>query len=367
MPSGGPGTPTDRNPAMLVASEGESKGYWRSVWKHYRKHRSGLVGLSIFLVLISVAFGGHLLAGGLPIACKYKGEVTFPAVVATFHKIPGATYLKDMPKPFRFPQFNAKAEVPLDREGWAVWPLVPWDPNEVDSSNRLKGPSRIHPLGTDEVGRDVLSRLIHATAIAMLVGFISMGIATVIGLILGSIAGYLGGWNDIWISRLVEVFICVPVFYVILIVLLLTEPGPYKVMVVIGLFGWTGIARYVRAEFLKLKNLEYAMAARALGASTPRIIFRHLLPNSLAPVLVVVAFGVAGAIFVESGLSWLGFGVMPPTPTWGSLLRAGFDNLRVAPHLIFPPSIAIFVAVLTFNLIGDALRDVTDPRLTGSA
>jgi peptide/nickel transport system permease protein len=272
-----------------------------------------------------------------------------------------------MPKPFRFPQFNAKREVPKDRDGWAIWPLVPWDPLEVEPGERLKAPSKVHLLGTDELGRDVLSRMIHATTIAMLVGFISMGIATVIGIVLGAFAGYTGGWVDITISRVIEVFISVPVFFVVLIVLVLFEPGIYKVMVVLGVFGWTGIARYTRAEFLRQKHLDYATAARALGATTPRIVFRHILPNSLAPVLVVIAFGIAGAILAESALSWLGFGVMPPTPTWGTILRAGFDNLGIGPHLLFPASIAIFVTVLTFNLIGDALRDVTDPRLTGSA
>jgi peptide/nickel transport system permease protein len=356
-----------RNPEMATASEGESRGYWRSVWKHYRKHRGGMLGLSIFLFLLFVAVFGHLLAGNLPVVCRYKGAVSFPAVVATFHKIPGASSLVSMPKPFRFPQFNAKREVPKDRDGWAVWPLVRWGPNDVEPGERLKGPSDAHLLGTDEVGRDVLSRMIHGTAVAMLVGFISMGIATTIGLVLGALAGYLGGWVDIGISRVIEVFICIPVFYVVLIALQLFEPGIYKVMVILGLFAWTGIARYARAEMMKQKTLDYAMAARALGASTNRVMFRHLLPNSLAPVLVVVAFGVAGAIFAESALSWLGFGVMPPTPTWGTILRSGFDNIRVAPHLLFPASIAIFVAVLTFNLIGDALRDCTDPRLTGSA
>jgi peptide/nickel transport system permease protein len=366
MPEGNPDLDA-RNPEMKTASEGESKGYWRSVWKHYRKHRGGMVGISIFAFLLVVAFCGNLIAGGLPIACRYKGTTYFPAVVATLHKVPGASYVVDMPKPFRFPQFNAKKQVPKDKEGWALWPPVPWDPNEVEPGERLKPPSKVHLLGTDEVGRDVLSRLIHATSIAMLVGFISMGIATVIGLTLGALAGYHGRWVDIGISRLIEIFICIPAFYVVLIVLVLFEPGIYKVMVVIGIFGWTGIARYARGEMMKQKNLDYAVAARALGAGTTRVIFRHLLPNSLAPVLVVIAFGFAGAIFVESGLSWLGFGVMPPTPTWGNILRSGFDNIRVAPHLLFPASAAIFIAVLTFNLIGDALRDATDPRLTGSA
>lgn len=367
MPSAPPAPGPERNPVMLTASEGQSKGYWRSVWKHYRKHRGGMVGLCIFLFLVVVGFGANLFAGGLPIVCMYKGTVSFPAVVATVHKIPGASHVIDMPQPFRFPQFNAKREVPRDKDGWAVWPPVPWGPNDVEPGARLKGPSKEHLLGTDEVGRDALSRLIHGTSIAMLVGFISMGIATIIGLTLGALAGYHGGWVDLGISRIIETFICIPVFYVVLIVLSLFEPGIYKVMVILGLFAWTGIARYARGEMMKQKTLDYAMAARALGARTPRIIFRHLLPNSLAPVLVVVAFGVANAIFAESGLSWLGFGVMPPTPTWGTILRSGFDNIRVAPHLLFPASAAIFIAVLTFNLIGDALRDCTDPRLTGSA
>ena len=356
-----------RNPEMKEASEGESRGYWFGVWKRYRRRPSGMIGLASLAFLLTVAFFTPLFAGGRPIACRYKGEIYFPAVVETLHKVPFLEDLKPMPKPFRFPSFNARAEVPKDREGWAVWPLVPWDPNETEPLGKLQPPSTVHRLGTDELGRDVLSRMIHATPIAMLIGFVSMGIATAIGLCLGSIAGYRGGWTDIALSRVVELFICVPVFYVILTSLALLRPSIWNVMILLGFFMWTSIARYTRGEFLKQKNLDYAVAARALGASSGRIIFRHLLPNSLAPVLVVVAFGVAGSIFIESGLSWLGFGVMPPTPTWGNILRSGWDNLRVAPHIIFPPSAAIFVAVLTMNLIGDALRDVTDPRLTGSA
>jgi peptide/nickel transport system permease protein len=358
-------TETAAAPARPAA---KSAGYWRSAARRFRKHPSGMVGFSIFCLLMILSLFTPLIAGGQPIVAKYKGEIYFPAVVQTFHKIPFADAVYDVPKPFRFPSFNAKRDIRTDEGDWAVWPLVPWDPNEADAVARLEKPSAKHTLGTDEVGRDVLARMIHATPLAMLIGFVSMGIATFIGLVAGAIAGYTGGKADMVISRIIEVFICVPSFYVILIVLLLaTRPSIWYVMIVIGVFGWTGIARYTRAEFMKLKSLDYATAARALGESDSRIIFRHLLPNALAPVLVVVAFGVAGAIFVESGLSWLGFGVMPPTPTWGNILRSGWDNLRVAPHLIFPPSFAIFLAVLTLNLIGDALRDVTDPRLTGSA
>ena len=363
----GPPPPDARNPAMAEASLGESKGYWRGVWRRYRRNVTGMVGLCILAFLLAVAFFTPLFAGGRPIACRYKGELHFPAVVEVLHKVPFAKDHVPLSKPFRFPQFNAKREVPKDKEGWAVWPLVPWDPTENSPLRKNEAPSEEHRLGTDELGRDVFARMIHATPIAMLIGFVSMGIATVIGLFVGSVAGYRGGWMDVALSRVIELFQCVPVFYVILAVLTLLRPSIWNVMIVLGLFFWTSIARYTRAEFLKQKGLDYAIAARALGAAERRVIFRHILPNTLAPVLVVVAFGVASAIFVESGLSWLGFGVMPPTPTWGNILRSGFDNLRVAPHIIFPPSIAIFVAVLTMNLIGDALRDVTDPRLTGSA
>lgn len=343
------------------------EGYWGAVWRRYRRHKTGMCGFVLFVLLAGAAFFAPVIASGQPVVCKYKESIYFPAVVDTFHNIPGANWIYAKPKPFRFPQFNAKKEIDPKRGDWAVWAPIPWDPAEVDLVNKLLPPSKHHVMGTDELGRDVAARMIHATGIAMLVGFIAMGIATVIGLILGSVAGYLGGWWDIVISRLLEVFICIPPFYVILIILTILPPSIYNVMIVLGVFRWTSIARYVRGEFMKLKNLDYALAARALGASDGRIIFRHVLPNALAPVLVVVAFGVATAIFVETGLSWLGFGVMPPTPTWGNILRTGYDNLRVAPHLIFPPSIAVFVTVLTMNLIGDALRDVTDPRLVSSA
>src|SRR5690349_4509625 len=201
MRDGAPPADAGRNPEMKAASEGESRGYWRSVWKHYRRHPSGVVGLVVFTILLAVGLGAHLLAGGLPIACKYEGKVSFPAVVATFHKIPGAKSIWPMPKPFRFPQFTAKESLPEDKEGWAIWPLVPWDPNEVDPIRKLEPPGKEHLLGTDDVGRDVLARLIHATSIAMLVGFISMGIATAIGLPLGALAGFHGGGMDIGVSR----------------------------------------------------------------------------------------------------------------------------------------------------------------------
>ena len=354
---------TDEQPLQPA----KQPGYWTNVWKRYKKHPTGMLGLALFGVLLFIAVFTPLVAGRQPIVASHNGEMHAPALKQVLHKIPGAETMFPLSKPFRFPTFEPKEDLDYDNGDWAVWPLIPWGPNETYPLDKLEAPSAVHLLGTDEVGRDVASRMIHGTPIALMIGFVSMGIATILGLSSGALAGYLGGKWDIVISRVIEVFICVPLFYVILVALLIYEPSIWSLMVVLGLFGWTGIARYTRAEMMKLKGQDYALAARALGASTPRIVFRHLLPNALAPVVVVIAFGVAGAIFAESGLSWLGFGVPPPQATWGNILRSGWDNLRVAPHLIFPPSIAIFIAVLTMNLIGDALRDVTDPRLTGSA
>ncbi|MCH2582913.1 MAG: ABC transporter permease, partial [Planctomycetes bacterium] len=215
-------------------------------------------------------------------------------------------------------------------------------------------------LGTDELGRDVMARLVYGTQVSMRVGFISMGIAALIGLCLGATAGFYGGWPDIVISRIIEIFMCFPVFFLILAIIAVLPPRIENIMIIIGLTRWVGIARLTRGEVLRLRELEYTAAAKALGARPERIIFRHLLPNALAPAMVSITFGIAGAILVESGLSWLGFGVQAPNPSWGNILRDGY-NLKAA-HMIMPACAAIFIAVLSFNLIGDTLRDVIDPR-----
>jgi peptide/nickel transport system permease protein len=343
-----------------------SPGYWKKVFTRFRRHRTGLVGLAIFCVLFCLAFFAPLLAGNQPIACIYKGSTYFPAVVDVFHKIPGASYVYSKPKPFGFPSFNAKRQLTEAKGEWAWWPPIPYGPNEVDPEIRLEPADGKHSLGTDDVGRDIASRMIHASSISIQVGFLSMGIATIIGLFIGALAGYAGGWVDVVVSRLIEIVMCFPTFFLILSILVWLPPSIYNVMIVIGCTAWTGIARYVRAEFMRLRTLDYAIAAQALGASGFRIAFRHLLPNSLAPVLVVVTFGIAGAILTEAALSFLGFGVMPPQPSSGNILYQAYANIRTAPHMLWPPCIAIFISVLGFNLIGDAFRDVTDPKLYGS-
>ena len=241
--------------------------------------------------------------------------------------------------------------------------VSPHDPNQFHLKRVLEGPSWNHLLGTDELGRDVLARMIYGAQISLKVGFVAVGIATLIGIVLGALAGYYSGWVDAVIMRLVDIMLCFPAFFLILAVIALLEPSIWNIMIVIGLTSWMGVARLVRAEFMGLKNREFVSAARVLGASDYRIIFRHLMPNAMAPVLVSATLGVAGAILTESALSFLGIGVQPPTPSWGNILTAGKDNIEVAWWLSVFPGLAILVTVLAYNLLGEGLREALDPRL----
>lgn len=345
-----------------ASDTGESLGFWRLTWRRFRRYKLGMAGLVIVLCLFLVGFLAPLLANEQPILCRYDGSLYFPGLVDTLRRIPFASYVFEKDEPFNQATFFFRESYDPSRGDWALWPPVPYGPRETPA-DPLQGPSAEHWLGTDDAGRDVLARLIHGTGVSMRVGFISMGIAAFVGLLLGSMAGYFRGGIDIVISRIVEIFMCFPTFFLIVAVLAWFPPRIENVMVVIGLTRWVTVARYARGEFLKLREQEYAQAARALGASHLRIIFRHLLPNSLAPVMVSITFGIAAAILVEAGLSWLGFGVQPPQPSWGNILRSGYDNIYTAAHMVPPACAAIFVAVLSFNLVGDALRDVIDPRL----
>lgn len=241
--------------------------------------------------------------------------------------------------------------------------ITPFDPNEIDRRYVLTPPSASHPLGTDDLGRDVLSRMIYGSRISLSVGFIAVGIATIIGMLFGAIAGYYGGWTDRIIMRFIDIMLSIPTFFLVLAVIAFIGPGIYNIMIIIGLTSWMGVARLIRAEFLSLKEREFVLAAKALGASDMRIILRHIMVNSLAPVFVSAILGIASAILVESALSFLGIGVQPPTPSWGNMLTAGKDNIEIAWWLSVFPGIAILITVLSYNLFGEGLRDALDPRL----
>ena len=241
--------------------------------------------------------------------------------------------------------------------------LAPYDPGEINVKEVLMPPNMLHFMGTDQLGRDILSRVIWGSRISLKVGFVAIGISTLIGTLLGAIAGYYRGWVDSIIMRLVDVMLCFPAFFLILAVIALLEPSIWNIMVVIGVTGWMGVARLVRAEFLSLREREFVLAAKAIGSSDVRVIFLHILPNALAPVLVSATLGVSGAILTESALSFLGIGVQPPIPSWGNILSAGKDNIEIAWWLSLYPGLAILATVLAYNLLGEGLRDVLDPRL----
>jgi peptide/nickel transport system permease protein len=240
--------------------------------------------------------------------------------------------------------------------------IAPWDPNRPDVRKILDPPSARHLLGTDQLGRDVLSRMLFGARVSLAVGFVSVGIAATIGILLGSAAGYHGGAVDASIMRVVDLMLVFPRFFLLLAVLAFLKPSIWTIMAVIGLTGWMGVARLVRAEFLALKEREFVVWSQSVGASASRIIWRHILPNAMAPVLVAMTLGIPAAILTESGLSFLGLGVQPPAPSWGTMLNAAQQFLEQAPWMAYWPGLAIFLLALSFNLAGDGLRDVLDPR-----
>ena len=241
--------------------------------------------------------------------------------------------------------------------------LAPFDPNELHLDDILLAPCATYPLGTDRLGRDVLSRLLYGGQVSLWVGFVAVGISISIGTALGLVSGYFRGIADEIIMRGVDVMLCFPSFFLILAVVAFLEPSLTNIMVVIGLTSWMGIARLVRAETLSLRERDFVSAARLSGVSTKNILLRHILPNALAPVTITAILGIGGAILTESGLSFLGLGVQPPQASWGNMLMEGKAVIEDAPWLSLFPGLAILLTVLGYNLLGESLRDMLDPRL----
>ncbi len=240
--------------------------------------------------------------------------------------------------------------------------IAPYDPNYIDVKAILLDPSMQHWMGTDGLGRDVLSRMLFGGRISLLVGLVAVGISTAIGILLGALAGFYRGWVDTFIMRIVDVMLSIPSFFLILAVIAFLTPSIINIMIVIGLTSWMGVTRLVRAEFLSLNEREFVMASRTLGAKNARLIFTHLLPNSLTPIIVSAVLGVAGAVLMESGLSFLGLGVQAPQASWGNILTDGKEYIQFAWWLSLFPGLAILITVLGYNLLGEGLRDALDPR-----
>lgn len=319
-----------------------AQGYWSNVWREFRRNRFALAGLSIVAVLFVIALLAPLIANDRPYVFVDGGRAYFPL----FKDYPA---LKDVN--FR-----------TTRGSFSVMPPIPYSYSAYDLDAIVLPPSARHVLGTDEQGRDLAARMVYGTRVSILVGFIAVFIYVSIGIVVGAVAGYYGGRTDMLISRFIEIVMCFPTFFLILTILALVGPSLTSVMVVIGLTGWTGIARIVRGEFLKLREADYVTASRALGAGDARIIMRHVLPNALAPVLVSATFGIASTILIESSLSFLGFGVQPPTPSWGDILSQSRDFMDFAWWLTLIPGFAIFITITSYNLVGEGFQDAIDPK-----
>jgi peptide/nickel transport system permease protein len=428
-------------PEISIQKPEIKKGFWQNVKKQFVKNRLAVFSFRIILLLIFIALFADFIANEKPLVAKYEGSIQFPVLKSYAIDLGFAEW------PENLQNVNWR-EVEFD---WVIYPPVPYLPKNIDFANaqsvgpfaeqRVKSTRWRHWMGTDELGRDVLAGMIHGTRIALLVGLVSMSIASFIGILLGSLAGYYGDnklkvsrgrifltitffliglfyafgsrkyilqdaiglsfmqfiWElfvslfililivgignvianllkkisffnkkitigvDIIISRLIEVMVSIPTLFLIIAIIAIAKPSIFIVMAIIGLTSWTGIARFIRGELLRVRSLEYIEAAHALGFSEFRTIFRHAIPNALSPVLIAIAFGIASAILIESTLSFLGIGVPAETMTWGSLLSSARQSSSAWWLAVFP-GFAIFITVTIYNLVGEGLTDALDPR-----
>jgi len=330
--------------------------YWSLVKHQFKKNKLAMISLYIVFILVFLALTADFLASSKPLYAVYKGETYFPVI---------KDYLNDLGLSRWDPELINVSWKELDNQGKlesVVWAPVPYGPREIDLANVYTSPEGDHYLGTDGIGRDLLAGLIHGSRVSLSVGFIAAGIALLIGIVLGSLAGFFGGKVDLTIMRFVEIMVTFPLFFLIITIVAIYGSSIWYIMAAIGFTSWTSDAKLIRGEVLKVRNMEYITAANSIGLPNKQIIFRHVLPNAIAPVLVSGAFAIAGAILTEAALSYLGFGVAATTVTWGSLLNEARGASNAWWLAIFP-GFMIFMAVVSYNLIGEGLRDALDPRL----
>ncbi|MBN1277482.1 MAG: ABC transporter permease [Deltaproteobacteria bacterium] len=382
--------------------------YGELVWNEFKKSRLSVACLIFIIFLFIVAVLAPFLANDKPYFIVIEGKTYFPlfrglkatdysVFLATFTAIVllllirhnrrtldpsvrGGVLIKQVGAaagilltgiiviqvlvPHRLDAQDYKSMIASGRAEKAVFAPIPYGYARTDLQSREQPPSPEHWLGTDDVGSDVLCRLIHGSRISLSVGFVAVGISSIIGIIIGAILGYFGGRVDFIGMRIVEIMMAIPTFFLIITIVAFFPRSLFNIMFIIGITSWTGDARFIRAEFFKLRGQDFVLAARSLGLPLRSILFRHMLPNGITPVLVNATFGIAGAIFIEAALSFLGFGVAPPTPSWGQMLSLGVSTTgRFLWWLTLFPGLAIFFTVLSYNLVGEALRDAIDPRL----
>lgn len=315
--------------------------------RRFKKKRMAMFSFYMIVALVLIGVLAPLIANDAPIVMVRDGQLQFPGLG-------------------KYPQYRSTDWEDPDFEwSFAVFPIMRQSPVKSNLAERLEPPSKVHWFGTDDLGMDVFARIIWGTRISMSIGIVAALITLIIGTAMGALAGYFGGWVDMVISRFIEVMMCFPTFFLILAVIAILPPSIYNIMIVIGLTKWTGIARLVRGEVLKVKNLDYIKAAKVNGTRSSGILIRHVIPNSIMPALISAMFEVAGAILVESSLSFLGFGVQAPTPSWGAIIHVAQDYILTdtGQWLSWFPAIAIFITVTTYNLLGQSIRDAADPRL----
>ncbi len=382
--------------------------YGQLVWQQFSKNRTNLVCMWFIIILFTIAVLAPFIANDKPLIIHINGKVHFPlfdtlsandysvflaaitgitlvslirrnsrkvdpflrsgvlwkqVLICTGILLVGIILLQIF-FPRKLDATDYRSMIASGKASDAIFPLVPYGYGRTDIKVSQKPPSNEHWLGTDDVGSDVLCRLIHGTRISLSVGFVAVGISSVIGIVFGAIMGYFGGKIDFLGMRLLEIMMSVPTFFLIITIVAFFPRSLLNIMIIIGITSWTDDARFIRAEFFKLRNQDFVQAAISLGLPLRSILFRHMLPNGIAPVLVSITFGVAGAIFIESALSFLGFGVAPPTPSWGQMLSTGVSTTgEFLWWLTLFPGFAIFLTVTAYNLLGEGLRDAIDPKL----
>ncbi len=382
--------------------------YGELVWKEFTKSRLSVISLAFIILLFIVAVLAPFLANDKPFFIIIDGQTRFPlfkGLKATDYSVflasmagiiqlllikrnrhlldpsvRGGVLFRQISviagivlagiiliqvfMPYRLDAEDYKAMISSGKAEKALFAPIPYGYARTDLKSREQPPNKEHWLGTDDVGSDVLCRLIHGSRISLSVGFVAVGISSIIGIFVGAILGYFGGRVDFIGMRIVEIMMAIPTFFLIITIVAFFPRSLFNIMFIIGITSWTGDARFIRAEFFKLRNQDFVQAAKSLGLPLKSILFKHMLPNGITPVLVNATFGIAGAIFVEAALSFLGFGVAPPTPSWGQMLSLGVSTTgRFLWWLTIFPGLAIFLTVLAYNLVGEALRDAIDPRL----
>jgi len=329
-------------------------GLWSDVWKRFKRNPIALAGFYVVCFLAFMALFADFIANDKPYYLQYRGRTYFP-IFRTYLVAAGVAHLPAELVNIDYKKLEGAKQ---------VFPPIPYRSSNINLLEPLEPPSTKHWFGTDKLGRDIIAGMIHGSRISLSIGFVAVGIAVIIGVFLGALAGYFGSWVDLVISRLFEIMLSIPTFFLLITVAALLPPSIFLTMAIIGLTGWVGIARFTRNEFLRIRNLDYVTSAVALGVSNRKVMFQHILPNALAPVIVSVVLGIAGAILIESSLSFLGIGVPAELVTWGSILHEG-SGATFAWWLAVFPGAAIFVTVLAYYLVGEGLREVLDPRLRG--